>query len=237
MHPPQETAAAAAPPTPPPPPSGPPPPLPPGGDDEEPSGGWREQSWPRVWQGPFLEALSRLPIATSACHAASISANVAYHWRRTSAEFAVAWMEALNEGLDRMEQELYRRGMVGIEHKTVRTSTRARQLASGETVTDTETVETVETNVETGAIVTMLKAYRPERYRERYEHHHSAPDGGPVRYEDVGAQPRTAERLLGLIHLARQYGLEPGAVPAVIEGNGTPVVQVPVPELEPPPDA
>lgn len=68
-----------------------------------------------IWRESFLAALREMPIVRNACAAVGIDRATAYRARAADPTFAAAWNEALEEGVDRAEQEAYRRGVVGYE--------------------------------------------------------------------------------------------------------------------------
>ena len=61
------------------------------------------------WRDAFLEALRSTPIIKQACRAAGVSRKVAYDWRKTDGEFAAEWDDALQDGIDTLEEILMRR--------------------------------------------------------------------------------------------------------------------------------
>lgn len=65
------------------------------------------------WQEAFLAALREMPVVQHACNAVGIERCTAYRARQASEDFAKAWEEAMEAGVDRAEQEAFRRGVVG----------------------------------------------------------------------------------------------------------------------------
>ena len=61
------------------------------------------------WRDAFLEALRSTPIIKQACRAAGVSRKVAYDWRKKDGEFAAEWNDALQDGIDTLEEILMRR--------------------------------------------------------------------------------------------------------------------------------
>jgi hypothetical protein len=80
-----------------------------------------------------------------------------YRLRKTDAEFAELWDEALEEGIQQLEEEARRRAVEGV---TVPIMYRGEQVASVQEFSDT-------------LLIFLLKAKRPEVYRDRHhvEHH------------------------------------------------------------------
>lgn len=70
---------------------------------------------PYDWKALFLAALAEVPVVVHACKAAGVNRVTAWRAREADPEFAKAWDEALEEGIDRAEQEAFRRAVVGYE--------------------------------------------------------------------------------------------------------------------------
>lgn len=58
----------------------------------------------REWQEGFLTSLRTLPNVLKACKRVGIGRTTAYEARGTDPEFAAAWDDALQDGIDRIEQ-------------------------------------------------------------------------------------------------------------------------------------
>ena len=71
------------------------------------------------WKPTFLAALRELPVIAHACKAVGIERSTAYRAREADPAFAQAWDEAMEEGIDRAEQEAFRRAVVGYEEPVV----------------------------------------------------------------------------------------------------------------------
>lgn len=71
------------------------------------------------WQEAFLAALRSMPVVQHACDAVGIERSTAYRARLANEDFAKAWEEAMEAGIDRAEQEAFRRGVVGFEEPVV----------------------------------------------------------------------------------------------------------------------
>lgn len=70
---------------------------------------------PYAWKPIALEALRNIPVLSHACRAAGIARSTMHEARASDPEFEAAVQEAMEEGIDRAEQELYRRAVVGYE--------------------------------------------------------------------------------------------------------------------------
>lgn len=71
------------------------------------------------WHDAFLAALREMPVVAHACKAVGIERSTAYRARETHPDFAQAWDEAMEEGIDRAEQEAFRRAVVGFEEPVI----------------------------------------------------------------------------------------------------------------------
>lgn len=74
---------------------------------------------PYPWQEAFLLALTEYPVVSYAARAVGISYRQAYKTREKDEDFAKAWEEALEQGIDRAEQEAFRRAVVGFEEPVI----------------------------------------------------------------------------------------------------------------------
>lgn len=70
---------------------------------------------PYDWKALFLVALAEVPVIAHACKAAGVNRVTAWRAREADPEFAKAWDDAMEEGIDRAEQEAFRRAVVGYE--------------------------------------------------------------------------------------------------------------------------
>lgn len=157
-----------------------------------------DYEWSRPWKGPFLAALAVNGNVSEAARRVGISREHATRERHLDEQFDAAWKEADEIGTDFLELVGWRRATIGEPKRT----TRVKYGPNGEVL---ERV-TEETSVISNAVlITLLKARRPEKYRERYEHRVTGADGGPVRVE-VDRYP-TRERMLELVKLARELEL------------------------------
>lgn len=65
------------------------------------------------WRSAFLEALRTVPVIRQACEAAGVERTTAWRARQADEAFAEAWDHAIEEGIDRAEQEAFRRAVQG----------------------------------------------------------------------------------------------------------------------------
>lgn len=71
------------------------------------------------WKPAYLAALREMPVIRHACTAAGVDRTTAWRAREADPDFAAAEREAMEEGIDRAEQEAFRRGVVGFEEPVV----------------------------------------------------------------------------------------------------------------------
>jgi hypothetical protein len=147
------------------------------------------------WQDTFLQAFSLVGIATEACRNANVSTMTLSRERKRNPDFEERYQQAKVEADGVLERFLHERATSG--------------QAVTKTVTKTgpdgavETTVTEMRHISTPALIALLKARLPERYRERLDHRHTGGDGGPVLVEGVYRQP-TRERMLELAKMARE---------------------------------
>jgi hypothetical protein len=109
-------------------------------------------------EAAFLDALRDGQSVTAACIDAGFGRRTAYEWREADEDFRKAWDEAVDEGTDRMEDEAYRRAVQGT----------SKPVYQGK-----ELVGHVQEYSDT-LMIFMLKARRPEKFKERVSNEHSA---------------------------------------------------------------
>ena len=187
--------------------------------------------WPEPWMGAFLESLARMPNVAAACRIVGTTRTTAYRHARENPVFREAWKEAIDIGVDLLERIAHQRASTGWE--STETRRRVKRVAVLDAngnpteelaVIEDETVTVTRAEVSDQLMVTLLKAYRPRRFREQVEHHLGPADDleaspQPVGPEDDGIhRVPTHERTLELARLALE--LEPG-VDAVIDGVAT----------------
>lgn len=101
----------------------------------------------------FLEVLRERANVSEAAASAKIARTTAYAWRQSDPEFASAWDNALEAAADALEAEAWRRAVSGIERPII---------WKGEV---TGTVREYSDRL----LECLLRAHRPEKYRERYQ--------------------------------------------------------------------
>lgn len=100
----------------------------------------------------FLQALRDTCNVSEACREAGISRPTAYAWRENAA-FAAAWADAEQEAIDSLEREAWRRGRDGVDKPVVHQGV----------------ITTTFKEYSDRMLEILLKAHRPEKYRERQD--------------------------------------------------------------------
>ena len=107
----------------------------------------------------FLAELRKRGIISDAAKASGFTRQMLYVWREEDPEFAKAWDDALDEAASTLENEAWRRATEGVEEPIV-----------GRVERDRDGVVAHVRKYSDSLLTTLLKAHRPEKYRERYEH-------------------------------------------------------------------
>lgn len=102
----------------------------------------------------FIAALRESGNVSAGVRAAGYARSTIYLWKDENAEFAAQWEEALEEAIDSLEQEAWRRGVLGIEKP----------------ITHQGKITATTKEYSDRMLEILLKAHRPEKYRERIEH-------------------------------------------------------------------
>lgn len=105
------------------------------------------------WSPVFLEALAHVPNVSRAAREAGIQRQLAYYHRDNNEAFRNAWDNAIEVGVDRLEEEMWRRAVEGTEKPVYYEGKRVDALRE---YSDT-------------LAIFLAKAHRPERFRDRYD--------------------------------------------------------------------
>lgn len=108
---------------------------------------------PKKWEARFLEVFAEWGIVKRAATAAGVSHTTVYRRKEASQAFAEAFDEAEELSTQRMEEEAFRRAVVGWEEPV---------FYQGDEVAQVRKYDTT-------LLIFMLKARRPETYRDRLE--------------------------------------------------------------------
>lgn len=129
-----------------------------------------EDGWAEPWMGKFIDHLANGGTVSAACQLAVIGRATAYRHRQSDEDFALAWADAEEESTEKLEEEAFRRAFKGVTKPV-----HYQGLV----------VDFVEEYSDT-MLIFLLKARRPDTYRDRFDFKHS----GSVRHPSV---PGTAE--------------------------------------------
>jgi hypothetical protein len=122
-----------------------------------------------TWQERFIAALRNSGNVRAACQAAGVHRTTPYKAYAESPEFARQWDEALEDAVDTLEAAAWKRARDGVtRHDPI--------MFQGQKV-----AEKVITEYSDTLMITLLKAHRPEKYRERVDMKHS----GKVGFENL----------------------------------------------------
>jgi hypothetical protein len=171
-------------------------------------------SKPFDWKPVYLEALRNVPVYRHACEAAGIDRVTAWRAREADPEFAEAEREALEEGIDRAEQEAFRRAVVGFEEPVI---DKGRLAYRYERYEDADGQEQYRLMLDANGqpmpltvrkhsdalLALFLKGRRKKVYAERTEI--TGAEGGPVQQVDETAK---AARVAQLMAMAQQRKAE-----------------------------
>jgi hypothetical protein len=108
----------------------------------------------------FLEALAETGNVTLAARAIGFSRGGVYAHRQIDDAFAKAWEEAEEVAADRLEAEAWRRGVEGVSEPLV---------SAGKLVRDDDDRPMVIQRYSDQLLIALLRAHRPERFRDRVE--------------------------------------------------------------------
>lgn len=170
-----------------------------------------QYDWDRPWKGPFLAAFAITGNVSEAARRTGISRVHATNTRHTDEQFDRAWVEAEEIGTDRLEEIAWLRATVGEPRRVVRTKYDEQGNTSEVSVEESSVISNA-------LLITLLKARRPEKYRERFEHRVTGDQGGPIRVE-VDRRP-TRERMLALVELAKELERAPETIDGEAEEVG-----------------
>lgn len=147
------------------------------------------------WAPRFLVKLAATANIRAACKAASIGKTAVYKRRDSDPEFAQAMAEALDDACDDLELEARRRAKDGTQKPVY---FKGEQCGVIHEYSDT-------------LMIFLLKAHRPEKFRERVKVEHGGEGGGPIPHKHEHAIP-TAERLAPYADAFRDLFAEFGRV-------------------------
>ena len=125
----------------------------------------------KQWIPVFLAQLAATGNVSIAAEKADIDRTHTYNWRYKHEDFAAQWDEAMQVAVDALEAEARRRAVEGVDEPVYYKG---------------QLVDTIKKYSDT-LLITLLKAHRPEKFRERFEH--TGADGGPLRIDSTVHHP------------------------------------------------
>jgi hypothetical protein len=147
----------------------------------------------RERQERFLNALGETGIVSAAVEIAGVSRTRVYELRKRDAGFAAGWEEAEERAADALEAEARRRAVEGTQEPLV---------SAGRIVRDDDGNPIATRRYSDAMLTLLLKARRPEKFRERSSVEMSGPGGKPIEVADARQRISTeldkiAERFSG----------------------------------------
>ncbi|MCK9513769.1 MAG: terminase [Pigmentiphaga sp.] len=112
----------------------------------------------------FLAELERMANVSAAARKAKVPRSTAYDWYAADEEFAAAWDQAVEVAVDSLEQEAWRRARDGTLKPVFQRGEKVGQVRE----------------YSDQLMVTLLKAHKPEKYRERVSNELTGPGGAPL---------------------------------------------------------
>lgn len=144
----------------------------------------RTASYSQPWMAGFLAAFDEEGLVTRACRKVKVGRSTVYDARKTDLVFAAAWDETEEIVTERMEAEAMRRATDGVERKVWH---QGDEIGTERIYSDT-------------LLIFMLKARRPEVYRDNVKIVHS----GNVGVDLSSKTDAELERLAGCLDAKRE---------------------------------
>ena len=136
---------------------------------------------PRNWQETFLKSLAQYGNVSYAARAAKVSRNFVYGQREAYPDVATRWDAALDEAADVLEKEAWRRAAKGVKkEKTIY----YLGLPIG---------TQIETTYSDPLLMFLLKAARPEKFRDRLDINQKSKVDITLTADDMAELDRQAE--------------------------------------------
>ena len=125
-------------------------------------------------QQRFLKALAETGNVSAAVDLAGTSRTRTYELRKVDQAFRASWDEAENIASDRLEAEAWRRAVEGVQEPLV---------SAGKIVRDDDGNPIAIRRYSDSMLTLLLKARRPERFRDRSSIEHTGKNGGPIVFQ------------------------------------------------------
>lgn len=120
----------------------------------------------------FLTVLAETCNVTEAARLSGVSRRCAYDWREADATFRELWADAEQEGADKLEREAWRRGVEGVDKP----------------VTFQGVITATYREYSDRMLELLLKAHRPEKFKERGAVELTGKDGAPLGSTEAAAR-------------------------------------------------
>jgi hypothetical protein len=138
------------------------------------------------WERAFLKELSRTGNVTAACAAARIGRASAYEHADRHKDFEEAWRDALEASADLLELEAHRRAHDGVDEPVIYqgelcgfwADADGNVVAKG--AAGARLIPLTVKKYSDRLLEFLLKARRPEKYRERIDVEHAGRNGRPI---------------------------------------------------------
>jgi len=134
----------------------------------------------------FLEAYATTANISYAAKAAGIRRKTMYDWQEKYDDFCSRMAEAREEAYDKLEHEALRRAVEGVQRK--------RPIIVGREIVDYEVI----TEYSDRLLEVLLKARRPDVFREKTSIEHSGPNGQPIAIDIAEQRSALASRIASL---------------------------------------
>jgi hypothetical protein len=128
----------------------------------------------RERQERFLMALAETGVVSTAAEIAGTSRTRVYELRKRDPAFAAGWDEAEERAADALEAEAWRRAVVGVAEPLV---------SAGKIVRDDHGLPIAIRRYSDTLMIALLKARRPEKFKDRQVVEHDLADGFAERLE------------------------------------------------------
>ena len=124
----------------------------------------------------FLKAVAQTGNISAAVVLAGTSRTRVYELRKVDEDFRAAWDEAENNASDKLEAEAWRRAVDGVQEPLV---------SAGKIIRDDDGNPVAIRRYSDAMLTLLLKARRPEKFRERSSVEMSGPGGKPIEVSDA----------------------------------------------------
>jgi hypothetical protein len=128
----------------------------------------------RQRQERFLKALAETGIVSAAVEIAGTSRTRVYELRKRDPSFAAGWVDAEERAADALEAEAWRRAVAGVQEPLV---------SAGKVVRDDDDQPIAIRRYSDTLMLALLKARRPEKFKDRAVVEHDIADGLSDRLE------------------------------------------------------